>query len=831
MPQKQMVINYMPGEECRVAVVNDGQLEDLHAERAGSVSYVGNIYVGKVVNVEAGIQAAFIDFGLDNNGFLHVSDLHPKYFPGEEKTERIGKKTPRRERPPIQACLKRGQEIIVQVLKEGINTKGPTLTSYLSIPGRYLVMLPWMDRVGVSRKVEDDDQRREMRKALDGLELPEGFGFILRTAGMGRNKTELKRDLAYLQRLWKDIEKRRAAGRQPRLLYAESDLLMRSLRDVWTTEIQEIIIDNEDALRRAARFMKIVSPRSSTRLLNYDRGTPLFHAFGIEEQIARMHAREVPLPSGGSLVIDETEAMIAIDVNSGKMRDHSDAETTAFRTNREAVDEICRQLRLRDLGGLIVCDLIDMMKRSNRRTIEQQIRDHLKGDRAATKVLPISQFGLIEMTRQRVRGSLRSVHFAKCPTCSGRGLLQRPDSVAADAMRDLAKYLDHEKVAKIEMVVSSRVASIFLSAKRQTLSELERRTNKHVDVRVSEDIAADRIVMYAYDADGADIEIARLPASKPPRNLTEWTDSGAPDDDWAVDVLQELEDGADDDAAESPETRAGESADESAGGRKKRRRRRRRGRRAEGDAEDADREARDAEDAAPDPAADEPREDHPHEASSAGDPAEDSAGGRKKRRRRRRRGRRTEGDSADLAPLSDGREPSDAASEHSGSSGDAPEEARTDETARDADESEDEANAPAGKKRRRARRPRKKGKGELDDQPRAANEDEHPEPKRTAHDEPDNHADESAADAPGGKKRRRRRRRASSADGAPAASADSTKAAQAAEKKPVPTPAPSTNGTPAAEADKPKPPKRTLYSNRRRLSSGEAAALKGSRDE
>ncbi|MEM9082106.1 MAG: ribonuclease E/G, partial [Planctomycetota bacterium] len=228
--KRRMLINYVPGDECRVSLVQDGQLEEIHTEFANSESIVGNIYVGKVTNVEASIQAAFVDFGFHTNGFLHISDLHPQYFPGEDDdtTEKIGKKTPRRERPAIQQALKKGQRVLVQVIKEGINTKGPTLTSYLSIPGRYMVMLPQMDKVGVSRKVEDEDERREMRKILDALDLPEGFGFILRTAGMNRTKTELKRDLAYLQRLWKDIDRRLKGGDKPRLLYAESDLMMRT---------------------------------------------------------------------------------------------------------------------------------------------------------------------------------------------------------------------------------------------------------------------------------------------------------------------------------------------------------------------------------------------------------------------------------------------------------------------------------------------------------------------------------------------------------------------------------------------------------------------------
>lgn len=561
VPQHQMIVNYVPGDECRIAIMEDGRLEELHTERAGSVSFVGNIYVGKVINVEASIQAAFVDFGLESNGFLHVSDVHPMYFPGadEEATEQIGRKTPRRERPPIQACLKRGQEIVVQVLKEGISTKGPTLTSYLSIPGRYLVMLPDMDRVGVSRKVEDDDQRREMKAVLDELELPEGFGFIMRTAGEGKGKTDLKRDLAYLQRLWKDIDRRRKAGDKPRLLYAESDLLMRALRDIWTSEIGEIIIDNEAALDRASRFMKIVAPRSGTKLLHYNKTAPVFHAYGIEEQILRIHAREVPLPSGGSLVVDETEALVAIDVNSGKMRGHGDAETTAYKTNVEAVDEICRQLRLRDVGGLVLCDLIDMMHRDHRRDIENRFKDRLKRDRAATKALPISQFGIVEMTRQRQKGSLRSTHYAKCPACTGRGVLKRPDSVADDAMRDLGALLEHEKVHRVEMVVSPRVAGEMLSRKRRALGRLEHQTKKHVEVRVSEDIPLDRVNYYAYEQGGADVDIERLPSPKPPKDLPVWAELAA-EADWAVDASREA--GGAEDFEEAPESHVAPLGDE-----------------------------------------------------------------------------------------------------------------------------------------------------------------------------------------------------------------------------------------------------------------------------
>lgn len=540
MPEAKMLINYVPGEECRVAIVEDGKLEEYHVERFAQASRVGNIYVGRVQNVEPAIQAAFVDFGIGENGFLHVSDIHPRYFPGEEEdtTERVGFKTPRRERPPIQACLRRGDEVIVQVLKEGVGTKGPTLTSYLSIPGRFLVMMPYMDRTGVSRKVEDEEQRRKMREILDQLELPDGFGFIVRTAGMERNKTELKRDLAYLQRLWKDMERRLKAGDKPRLLYSESDLLVRSLRDLLAAEVTEVVIDHEAAVKRAGRFMKIVAPRGQAKLQHYAGKTPIFHAFGIEQQVALIHAREVPLPSGGRLVIDQTEALVAIDVNSGKSRESRNSEDNAYQTNIEAVDEICRQLRLRDMGGIIINDLIDMRHASHRKDIEARVKERLKRDRARSTVLSISEFGILEMTRQRMRPSHESVHFLDCPTCRGRGLVQRPDSIASDALRDMSAILDAENVAKVEMVVAPRVAGELLSTKRQLLSRIERGSGKHVDVRVSEQVPVDRVAFYAYDAQGADVDIGSLPRPRKPKDLVECDLGG--DEDWAGETPDEV---------------------------------------------------------------------------------------------------------------------------------------------------------------------------------------------------------------------------------------------------------------------------------------------------
>jgi ribonuclease E len=511
-----MVVNDVPGEECRIAILEDKHLEELYTERTDTATNVGNIYKGRVTNIEPAIQAAFIDYGQGTNGFLHISDLHPRYFPGKEVTERVGKKIPRHARPPIQEALRRGDEVLVQVMKQGIGSKGPTLTSYLSIPGRLLVLMPGMDRVGVSRKVDDDDTRRAMRDVLDTLDIPDGFGVIVRTAGLGRTKTELKRDIAYLMRLWKAMERREHNAAAPCELYVESDLLVRTIRDVLRPSIKAIVVDSESAFDRASNFLTVVAPRSAPDLIRYHRPTPIFHAFDIERQIDLIHSRLVPLASGGELVIDQTEALVAIDVNSGKSRSARDSETNAVQTNLEAVDEICRQLRLRDLGGLLVNDLIDMRHASNRKKVEERMRNNLKRDRAKTTTLPISRLGLLEMTRQRMRPSMRNAHFAACSHCSGRGEIKVPESIASEATRQAGYLLQFDRVIRIELVCSPRVASVLLSRKRRELVRLEDLTGKQVHVRVSEAIAEDRVDFYAYDDRNTDIDVERLPKPKSP---------------------------------------------------------------------------------------------------------------------------------------------------------------------------------------------------------------------------------------------------------------------------------------------------------------------------
>src|SRR3954462_1809265 len=478
---KEMLINVSEGEECRIALLEDGKLEELYMERTSSTSHVGNIYKGRVTNVEPSIQAAFVDFGLGRNGFLHISDLMPSYFgrAGDDVQESVGRKMARRDRPPIQRCLRRGDEIIVQIIKEGIGTKGPTLSTYLSIPGRILVMMPGMSKFGISRKIEDDEERRRLRQILDSLKPIDDVGFIIRTAGVSKTKTEIQRDLTYLTRLWQNMQKKLKEP-APVELYTEGDLVTRTVRDVFTTDVERIVCDNKEVAKRIKEVFKIAMPRTKNKVELYEDPIPLFHKAGIEHEIEDMYSRHVPLPSGGSLVIDSTEAIVAIDVNSGKFRDHADAETTAFKTDMEAAEEIPRQLRLRDLGGVIICDFIDLRYERHRRELEEKLHEKLKNDRAKTKVLRMSQFGIIEMTRQRMRPSLKRSIYFDCPHCKGAALVKTHESMALAVMRRLAIAVNDLKVVRVDLTVSTEVAFYLQNKKRAQLAALEENTKKRI---------------------------------------------------------------------------------------------------------------------------------------------------------------------------------------------------------------------------------------------------------------------------------------------------------------------------------------------------------------
>lgn len=502
-PTREMVINVFPKEECRIAILHHGQLEEIYIERASSENYVGNIYKGIVTNVEPSIQAAFVDFGLGKNGFLHISDLHPEYFPdGGGPAENVGCKIPRRSRPPIQRCLKRGQQVIVQITKEGMGTKGPTLSTYLSIPGRFLVMMPGMRRLGVSRKIEDEDIRRELRSQLSQLQLPQGMGFIARTAAQGRTRDELQSDLKYLVRLWRAVDKRTKQERPPAELYRESDLMIRTIRDLYTPEIGRIVVDDQNVARRAREFLHIFSPRAGNVVVEYNDTRPIFHTYGVEAELERLHSRHVPLKSGGSLIIEPTEALVAIDVNSGRFRTEEDAETTAFKINQEAADEIARQLRLRDLGGLIICDFIDMRQEAHKRDIERRLAKHLKEHKERAKILRMSAFGIIEMTRQRQRTSLTRSVYQDCAHCRGTGLVKTAESVALDIIRSLQLNVARDNIYLVEVTCSPDVANLLLNRKRAMLHELEVEHRRTIAVRQRSEFGLDQVEVRCWDQRG-----------------------------------------------------------------------------------------------------------------------------------------------------------------------------------------------------------------------------------------------------------------------------------------------------------------------------------------
>ncbi|MCO6437947.1 MAG: Rne/Rng family ribonuclease [Phycisphaerae bacterium] len=504
-----MIINVSGTEECRIAVIHEGQLEELFLERASSQSHVGNIYKGRVTNIEPGIQAAFIDFGLPKQGFLHVSDVQPQYFPSHSggASEEVGRKIPRLNRPPIQKCFRRGQEVIVQVTREGVGTKGPTLTTYLSIPGRFLVMMPGMSRHGVSRKIEDDQARRRMRDILNELELPSGMGFILRTAGLDRNKRELQRDLNYLQRLWKTVADRIRNQPAPAELYRESDLVTRTIRDIYSTEFNRMVVDDEETAEKAREFLQLAMPRSKTQVDVYTDREPVFHRYGIEQEIERINMRHVPLSSGGSLVIESTEAMVTIDVNSGRFRSLDDAEETAYRINMEAAGEIARQLRLRDLGGLILCDFIDMRYDRHIRAVEKKLRDDLKKHKERVRMLRMSAFGIVEMTRQRQRASIRRNMYYDCPHCRGAGVVKMPESVVLDVMRMIQLSVFQPDVHRVTISVDPDVAMRILNTKRAAIARMESESGKTVIIRGDANFTTDQIECACEDSRGQPVNV------------------------------------------------------------------------------------------------------------------------------------------------------------------------------------------------------------------------------------------------------------------------------------------------------------------------------------
>jgi len=522
--KKEMLINVLQPEESRIAIVEDGVLEELYVERSSAENYVGNIYKGRIVNIEPSIQAAFVDFGVGRNGFLHVSDVEYQYYrhlvkdrdpEDDDDDDDHGGRPPKhlnernaRNKPPIQKIFQRGSEVLVQVIKEGIGNKGPTLSTYISIPGRYLVLMPGLQRVGVSRKIEDEKTRKRLRQTMKALQPPEGLGFIIRTAGIDREESDLRRDLSYLLRLWETIVNKLRKTPSPAGIYEESDMIIRTMRDIYTTEIDSVLIDEDSAWERAREFMKIVMPTHINRVQRYSGSEPIFNKYGIEDEIARIHDRYVPLQGGGSLVIDQTEALVAIDVNSGSFRADSDAEKSAYQMNLRAADAIARQIRLRDLGGVIVNDFIDMREEKHRRGVERALRDAVARDRARTRVLRISPFGLIEMTRQRIRPSLRRSVYENCPSCNGVGQVKTAESLSIEVMRLVLAAASSETVKRIVIEVHDRVGNYLNNRKRKELIRIEDENEVEIVIVTKSDVLFEHMTFRTEDAVGKEVSLA-----------------------------------------------------------------------------------------------------------------------------------------------------------------------------------------------------------------------------------------------------------------------------------------------------------------------------------
>ncbi|MBI5849848.1 MAG: Rne/Rng family ribonuclease [Planctomycetes bacterium] len=643
-----MLINATDPEEARIAVVQDGILTELHVEVAGREAYLGNIYKGRVVNVEPAIGAAFVAFGGRSNGFLHASDILPAYarpefvlddvvegrarVTGDEGPEAVrailaesngdadddadggdesgagdapiatatdaavdagtsadefdagadefgsdiehgsdddehegapdargagpddsdgggdatsvtaeattaedgaatatvtdgqavkergrrGRRV-RREKPrtrvPVDQLLRKGQEVIVQVTKEGIGAKGPTLTTFVSLPGRSLVLMPSLPKCGVSRKIEDPKERRRLKRIVRELDETGsgGVGFIVRTNGVEKSKLDLQRDRDYLKKIWELVAQRVKVTRAPALLYQESDLVLKAMRDHFSPEIEEVVVDARDVWLRIRDFAEKLMPHMADRIKLHESHTPLFHSFGIETEVEKLYQPRIELPNGGSIVIEQAEALVAIDVNSGRFKPGTELEHTAFRTNLEAIPEIVRQLRLRDLGGLILIDFIDMNEERHRRQIERAVVDALRGDRARIKVGRISPFGLLEITRQRVGPGLKHTVFSSCRHCGGSGMARTVQSKALAVLREVRAIIGLKGFSVLQVFVAPAVNDYIVNYKRRPLLDLEEAIGKTVVVRGEPSYPVDVVHYRFLTADGQEARIA-IPA-------------------------------------------------------------------------------------------------------------------------------------------------------------------------------------------------------------------------------------------------------------------------------------------------------------------------------
>ena len=477
--KRRMFISVLPGEEVEVALTEDGHVLEYYLDMLHQCKLKGNIYKGVIHNIDTNLQAAFVSYGTGKNGFLQIDEVHPEYWLVHHEPSK-GKRF-----PPIQKALKPGQEILVQVVKEPMGNKGAFLTTWLSLAGRFLVLTPGQEQIGVSRKVEDEAERTRLREMMNGIDPGQGLGVIVRTVSAGTTKTTLKNDLQYLKRVWRDIRKKGTEITAPGLIYQEPSLSERAVRDYLTEDVTEIWVDNEDTAQSIRETVALLFPRKKDLVrMHVDGRTSMWERFNLRRQLEQIYAREVLLPSGGRLVFDQTEALMAIDINSGKISGKANFEAMAHKTNMEAAEAIARHLRLRDIGGQVVIDFIEMRDKSHVEEVEKTLRNAMKNDRARHDVGHMSSFGLLELVRQRTGSSALANSLEPCPACRGTGVRRNIEWQALQALRDVRRLMSVETRETCVYSTESELALYLLNHKRDSLREIERNYGKCLEIVV-----------------------------------------------------------------------------------------------------------------------------------------------------------------------------------------------------------------------------------------------------------------------------------------------------------------------------------------------------------
>ncbi len=468
-PVIKLLINAEEPEECRIALIEDGRVESFHVTTVVHEQTKGNIYKGRISAIEPNLQAAFVDIGTGKNGFLSFSEIHPEYYICEKAAKKHWKDL------NIQEVIKKGQEILVQVVKEAAGTKGASITTYLSLPGRFLVLMPGSDSHGISRKIEDEEERAKLRTIMNTLNIPEGIGYIVRTASKEITKTGLNKDLRYLLRLWSETKKRGQTAESPALIYKDQDIIAKVLRDYYTPDIQEILVDTQETQKQVKDFLQLLPSKQSKTAVRLHQGSrPIFNQYAVEEQIEQIYQPVVKLPSGGSIVINPTEALVAIDVNSGRTGKDKNFNETIFLVNMEAATELARQLRLRDLGGLIVVDFIDMRNARHIREVEKEVKASMKRDRAKVDISRISKFGLLQISRQKLGRPIQMGSYHVCEYCQGRGVTRSVETQSLSYLRRIQTGVAHKNVMEVKCRLPIKIAQYLLNNKREELLDLEK---------------------------------------------------------------------------------------------------------------------------------------------------------------------------------------------------------------------------------------------------------------------------------------------------------------------------------------------------------------------